>query len=429
MESQPRGSGWRSILLLIFSLGGTVLFISAAIGTLVLVELDENIMTETTVAASPMAIILTVSTMIAVGLLLLPVAWLSLGRLRGREFITFSFPALRPFGWIIILSLWILSLSLAMFFHDSPGAKWYVPFLHFFSIATPLYLVVRIGINRIPLGSSQRAWSVFGSGMTLSPLLSVIAEGVVIIFGLIVFGVYLGLNPEIAFEFERLANQIQEAPDLDSMIFLIGPYLKNPLTLLTALSFLSVFVPIIEEIFKSVGVLLVVDRLSTPAQGFALGMVSGAGFALAESLFASVTADDTWALTLGMRAISSAMHMLATGLVGWGIAYARLEKRYFRAFGMLLLAIMLHGAWNAGAVLSMAGGVGVMLSMPEFDALSVIMMFCGVGLIFMLMLGMFAALFLINLRLRTPLQPPPLPTEMGEVPHVLSSGGGGGGVK
>ena len=76
MESQPRGSDWRSILLLIFSLGGTVLFVSAAIGSLVLATVDESAFPEP--AASPMAIILTASTMIAIGLLLLPVAWLSL---------------------------------------------------------------------------------------------------------------------------------------------------------------------------------------------------------------------------------------------------------------------------------------------------------------------------------------------------------------
>ncbi len=61
----------------------------------------------------------------------------------------------------------------------------------FSSIALPIYLIIRIGINRIPLGSSQRAWSVFGSGMTLSPLLAIIAEGIVIVFGLIAFGVYI----------------------------------------------------------------------------------------------------------------------------------------------------------------------------------------------------------------------------------------------
>ena len=427
MDSQPRGSDWRSILLLIFSVGSTVLFISAAIGTLVLAAADKSVFPEP--AASPMAIILTASTMIAIGLLLLPIAWLSLGRLRGRNFSAFSFPALRPFDWILILSLWVITLSLASLFHDSPGAKWYVPFLHFFSIAIPLYLVVRIGINRIPLGSSQRAWSVFGSGMTLSPLLSVIAEGIVIILGMILFGMYLGLNPEKAFDIQRFVNQIRQAPDMDSLVFLVGPFLKNPLTLLTVLAFLSAFVPIIEEIFKSLGVLLVADRLNTPAQGFALGILSGAGFALAESLFASVTTDDTWALTLGMRAISSTMHMLATGLVGWGIAYARLEKRYFRLFGMLLLAILLHGAWNAGAVLAMAGGVGIMLSMPNFDIFSSILMLGGIGLIFTLVSGMYIALFLLNKRLRTSSQYPHLAEEINELPRVPSPGELDGGVK
>lgn len=429
MDSQSRGSDWRSILLLIFSLSGTVLFISAAIGSLVIVTINENFIPETT--ASPMAIILTASTLIAVGLLLIPVAWLSLGRLRGREYKTFSFPALRARDWIVILSFWFLALTLATLFHNSPGANWYVPFLHFFSIALPLYLVVRIGINRIPLGSSQRAWSVFGSGIALSPLLSVIAEGIVIIFGLILFGVYLGLNPEKVFDIERLANQIQQAPDLDSLVFLVGPFLKNPLTLLTALTLLSVFVPVIEEIFKSLGVLLAADRLSTPAQGFALGVLSGAGFALAESLFASVTTDETWALTLGMRAISSTMHMLATGLVGWGIAYARLEKRYFRLFGMLLLAMLLHGAWNAGAVFSMAGGVGIMLSMPDFDIISSIMLLGGIGLIFLLVSGMFVALFILNHRLRHFSQHPSLPLELGEVPRISPQGeqGNNGRVK
>ena len=412
MDSQPRGSDWRAILLLIFSLSGALLAVSAAIGSLVLMAVNESMLQE--VAPSPLANILTASTMIAIGLLLLPVAWLSLGRLRGREFEMFSFPPLRPWTWVILPAFWLLITTLATLFHDSPGASWFAPFLHFFAIAIPLYVIVRIGINRIPLGSSLRAWGVFGSGMTLSPALSVIAEGIVVIFGLIVFGVYLGLNPAKVFDIERLVNQIQQAPDMESLVFLAEPFLKNPLTLLIALVLLSIFVPVIEEIFKSVGVWLVADRFNTPAQGFALGVLSGAGFALAESLFASVTADDTWALTLAMRAISSAMHMLAAGLVGWGIAYARLEKRYLRLFGMMFLAMLLHGAWNAGAVFTTAGGVGIILSMPDFDIFSSIMMIGGVGLLFLLISGMFVALFMLNTRLRTPFQPPPQGEQDGE---------------
>lgn len=429
MDTRPSATDWRSILLLIFSLSGTLMAVSVAIGSLIFTALNGSFFLETN--TTPLVTTLTASSLIAIGLLLLPVAWLSLGRLRGREFETFSLPALRPWAWIIIPGIWLLLITIATLFRAGPGASLYVPLLHFFSIALPVYLVLRIGINRIPLGSSQRAWGVFGSGMTLSPTLAIIAEGIVILLGLILFGVYLGLNPGKMFDIERLVNQIESAPDIESLVFLLGPLLKNPLTLLTALTLLSIFVPVIEETFKSLGVWLVADRLSTPAQGFALGALSGAGFALSESLLASVTADDTWAITLTMRALSGAMHMLAAGLVGWGIAYARLEKRYFRLFGLMSLAMLLHGAWNAGAVLTAAGGVGIMLSMPDFDIFSSILMLGGMGLIFILTTGVFVALFVLNSRLRTPSQPLPTAAEMGEEPRVLSPGerDGGGGVQ
>ena len=429
MDTQPRGSDWRSILLLIFSLSGMVLAVSAAIWTLIMIDVNESAVRE--VNPSPLATTLTASSLIAIGLLLLPVAWLSLRRLRGLEFEIFSLPSLRPWSWIVIPGLWLLIVILATSFREAPGANWYEPVLYFLAVAMPIYLVICIAINRISLGSSQRAWGVFASGMTLSPLLAVIAEGIVIIFGLILFGVYLALNPEKMSDIERLVNQIQQAPDLDSLVFLIGPLLKNPLTLITALALLSVFVPVIEETFKSLSVWLVADRLSTPAQGFALGALSGAGFALSESLFASVTADETWGITLTMRAISGAMHVLAAGLVGWGIAYARLEKRYTRLFGLMFLAMLLHGAWNAGAVLSMAGGVGIMLAMPEFDIFSSILTLSGIGLLFLLMSGMFVALFVVNARLRASSQPTQLPGEMRESPSVPPPGEQGvrGGVK
>lgn len=398
MESHRRSADLRSILLLIFSLGGTALAISAAIVFLILGVAGEGILPKA--SPSPLAPILTASSLLAVGLLLLPAAWLSLNRLRGQDFEPYSLPPLRPQIWIALLGLWVLALTLATLFQDAPGASWYAPFLHFLSIVIPIYLVIHICINRIPLGSSQRAWGVFSTGMAVSPLLAVVAEGIVIVFGLIALGVYMGFNPDKMFEFERLMQQIEGAPDMESLIFLVGPLLKNPLTILTALTLLSVFVPIIEESVKSLGGWLVIDRLSTPAQGFAIGVLCGAGFAISESLFASVTADETWAATLTARAVSSAMHMLSTGLVGWGIAYAHLEKRYLRLAGLMVLAMLLHGVWNAGVVFTVAGGVGVALSIPEVDLLSSLIMLAGIGLIFLLAAAMFVSLFVLNYRLR-----------------------------
>jgi RsiW-degrading membrane proteinase PrsW (M82 family) len=417
MEAKPQSTDWRSILLVIFGLGGAILAISSAFGILVFLAANENFLTQ--MSTPILATTLVASTLIAIGLLLLPVAWLSAKRLRGWDFDSFILPPLRPWAWVLIPSVWLLVLVLATLFYNAPGASWYVPFLHFFSIALPVYFVIRIAVNRISLGSSQRAWGVFSVGLTLSPFLAIIGEVTMFALGIIVAAIYLSFNPNQALEVERLVQQINQAPNLDSLVYLLGPYLKNPLTLITALSFLSFLVPIIEESAKSLGVWLVSDRIKSPAQGFALGVLSGAGFALAESLSASLTADSSWGITLSVRAITSGMHMLATGLVGWGIAYARLEKRYLRLVGMALLAMFLHSVWNAGVVFTILGGVRTMLAMPNIDFLGASMTIGGAGLLLVLIVGMFIAFFAINRRLRDPALPASQPLETDEGVHIV----------
>lgn len=399
MDPKPRSADWRSILLVIFGLSGTLLAISSAIGIFIFMAVNKGVLVA--MDSSPLASVLTASTLIAIGLLLLPVVWLSVKRLRGLDFASLTLPPLRLWAWVAIPGLWVVVIALATLYHNAPGAHWYIPVLHFLSIALPIYLVIRIGLNRIALGSSQRAWGVFGIGMTLSPLLAVLGEVIMIVLGALGIALYLGLNPEKIAGIESLVDGFERAPDLDSLIYQAGPLLKNPLTLLAALAFLSFLVPIIEETAKTLGVWLASDRLTSPAQGFALGVLSGAGFALAESLSASLTADDAWAVTLSMRAISGSMHMLASGIAGWGIAYARLEKRYLRLVGMMLLAILLHSAWNAGAVLSVWGGTRAMLAMPGVDFWGALSAIGGMGLLFVMMGGMVVAFFVINGRLRT----------------------------
>jgi RsiW-degrading membrane proteinase PrsW (M82 family) len=405
MNSTQRVADWRSILLLIFALSMVLLTLSAAIGILIFMAVNRSSLSE--LNASPLTSVLTATTLLAMGLLLIPVAWLSMKRLRGEDFGTFVLPRVRVWEWIAIPVIWLLGLTLATLFYNAPGAVWYIPFLHFFSIALPLYFVLRLAVSRISLGSIQRVWGVFGVGMTIGPLLAIFFELCLIALGVLVVAVYLGFDPASMTEIERLISQIERTPDLDSLLIQLGPLLKSPLTLLAGLAFLSFLVPIIEETTKSLGVWFVADRLQFPAQGFALGALSGAGFALAESLSASLTPDDSWALTLGMRAVSGSMHMLASGLLGLGIAYARLEKRYFRLAGMTLLAMLLHAVWNAGAVLSVWGGARVMLAMPGFDFVGSVAALSGMGLLFFLIAGMFVTFFILNERLRAASPPPP----------------------
>ena len=118
MDPQPRSTDWRSILLLIFSLSSTLLTFSAGVGSLIFTSLNKSVLLEAN--TSQLVTILTASTLIAIGLLLLPVAWLSVKRLRGVDFETLNLPALRPWTWITLLGLWVLILVLATLFHDAP---------------------------------------------------------------------------------------------------------------------------------------------------------------------------------------------------------------------------------------------------------------------------------------------------------------------
>ena len=394
METQPHRYDWRSILLLIYSLASAFIALGMAAALLGAILLNRRSLD----VPAPLSSILGATTLIAIGLLLLPAGVLSWQRLNGRIFESFQLPRLSAWGWIVLSLLWIVVLILAGLFFDGSGAAWYLPFLHFLAVAIPVYLLVRVTIHTIPLGSIQRVWAVFESGYSLSLLLAIILETLMVALAIILLAIFIGLNPERLAEMQRLATRIEAAGDAEALIRMLGPFLRNPLTLLGALGFLSVFVPIVEELAKSIGVWLVVDRLRSPAQGFALGLLSGAGFALAESLSATLTPDGTWVLSFMTRAVSSCMHMLASGLAGMGISYLRLERNLLKMTFLTCLAILLHASWNAGAILMVYGGLRITLDLPQVNFAGILLGITGIGLLLVLGSGMLVALVLTNLR-------------------------------
>ena len=284
MQPPKQSSDWRTILLLIFSIGGILVMLMGAITTQVMGFFPDP---ESSVETSPLVRALVTSLMVTTALMLLPAGWLSLQRLRHQEIRPFQFPKFRPWMWVLYVLIWLLSLVLATLLFDAPSAGWYVPLFHFLSIALPVFAYVYILTGRISIGSNQRVWGVFSAGLLISPALSIVAEVALVLFSLVIVGIIIGFNPENLGTFQRTIERIQAATDLDSLMFVIQPVARNPLTLVVGLVLLSGFVPFIEETFKSVGVWLVFDKLETSAQGFALGAVSGAAFAFLESLGAS----------------------------------------------------------------------------------------------------------------------------------------------
>jgi len=103
---------------------------------------------------------------------------------------------------------------------------------------------------------------------------------------------------------------------------------------------------------------------------------------------------------IAARATSSLMHITASGLMGWGIASARLEKRYGRLAGMYLLAISIHGLWNGSVVLAVFGGLRLSLPGAGADLPGILLVLAGIGMLGSMLLTIAIMLPIINRQLR-----------------------------
>ncbi len=410
MDSSERGYNLRSYLL---AIGGSALALGAlcAGATLFLfVLVDPAAFTDGSDLATPLQVNLLASSLVVMGGLLVPAAVFSVRNILGKPQSSLTLRGLRWWEWVLLPLAWIGVLILATALFNSQMADWAIPALQALGVVLPIYILVRVAAAGIELGSPQHAWGAFASGMALSPILSAIVEITIIAALVAGLGIYLALQPESADAFESLVQRIERASGMEQMLILLGPLLRQPLTLFSALFYFSFLTPLIEEPIKSIGVWLGADRLRTPAQGFALGALCGAGFALVESMFATFSPDNSWGVTFLTRSASGLMHIAASGLIGWGIARMRLSRRYLPLIGMYVLGIAIHGVWNGAAISIVAGGLSIALDAVsnEINFLGIFMTLGGVGILFVMIIAIITFLPVFNHKLRRedPPQPP-----------------------
>ena len=284
------------------------------------------------------------------GVLLIPSAGYALMRILGKP-VTLRYPT-RHANWIILLLPPLILLG--HFSTQSALGKYvFLPAIHILAALIPVIWLLSLGLRGLPTGSKQRSWGVFGAGLVGAPFLSLIVEAALLIVLGIAALVYLAQIPEI-WDFFLYDAANPSAPDTDAFIKLLEPYLMRPGTIYLVLLFGALLVPLIEEIFKPIGVWLLAGRGLSAAEGFAAGVFSGAGYALFENFTLSAGGGgETWAVTVAARTGTSLMHILTAGLMGWALALAWRERRYFRLMGIYLLAVLLHGLWNMMVLFTM----------------------------------------------------------------------------
>lgn len=235
---------------------------------------------------------------------------------------------------------------------DSEPFNWLlIPLLTLPAVLFPIVILFGLGARGISLGPRWRTWNVLGISMTLVPFLTFVLEILLMAFLFVLGGLFISSQPRLVAQIERLSGQIYLLErDPQAVLDLLAPLVLRPEGFLVALSYFALLVPMLEELIKPLGVWLFSGQIRSPAQGFALGALSGSAYALIETLGVSPQTTD-WTTLLLTRLGTDILHVTTSALMGAGIVYAIHERRYLRLMGIYLLSVFLHGLWNGLAIL------------------------------------------------------------------------------
>lgn len=298
------------------------------------------------------------ATCFTAGLLQLPSAGYALWRLLGKRVVNLptTLSRLHPGLWILASPLVI---ALGYWVSGIPGLAWlFLPPLHVLAVGLPVFWLLYLAVRNLPLGSPQRMWGVFGSGLIAGPLLILVAEGLAGLLFIILAILIVASRPELLNKISELSQWfMNNNPSPEMLLERLGPYLKSPLVMLSVMAFAAGLVPLIEEAFKPIGVWLLFGRKMSSSAGFAAGALSGAGYALFESLSITI-GGQAWASVVVARIGTAVIHIFTAALVGWALVQAWQKRRYARLILAYLGAVVIHGLWNGLTVFVTLSSLG-----------------------------------------------------------------------
>jgi hypothetical protein len=293
----------------------------------------------------PLPVLIMSASLIFSGVLMLPSAYYSLWRLMGKPVVNSHnlLRKLQPAWWILALPP---VLILGQLFSQLQRVAWLgLPTLHLLAIGIPTIWLLYLALRGLPKGSNQRMWGVFGSGLVLGPFLIFLFETLALLAVILASVIYLSSEPELLAKLLKLASQLQQSQPPEALIKDLWDIMSRPAVLFSTIVFGALIVPMIEELVKPVGVWLLFGRKITPAAGFAAGALSGAGYALLESL-ALASGGQEWSVVVLARNGTSAVHILTTALMGWALVQVWQKKHYLQCLLAYFCAVAIHGLWN-----------------------------------------------------------------------------------
>jgi RsiW-degrading membrane proteinase PrsW (M82 family) len=396
MQSRSNFDHRGNILPLFFSGIGILVLLSRGIYLIASGINDPNPRTAPDLAAS----ILGGISMLYCSGLLLPTLVFALKRLRGQTILPITIRQIKLLQLVVLVPCWGLIVLIGTGISSYLDNGWIVAAPLFLLGATlPILIIVWIGIGGlIHNGSRRRLWTTFGYGLAGSTLIAVVLEYLIIGIAAMVIG-FLSLgNPELQSNLEQVKTLLVDARsgDMQTLLVNLTPAITNPLVIISILFFAAILAPLIEETVKPAIIWFMGNRLNSPAEGFVLGSLCGAGFAMMEGLLAAGSSTGMLGLGLVGRAAASLMHITASGIAGWGIASAQINKRHGFLVLTYILSVSIHGLWNGSAIMAVYGALRVMSWNMQIDFLGGSLIMGGLGTLMMEFFLMCCSMPLIN---------------------------------
>ncbi len=260
--------------------------------------------------------------------------------------------------WIYICFLFPVALGFGyLAFNQGVFPALLGPLAHISAAIIPVVFALAIVFRKGSPISAKRIWGHFLAGLWASPMVAFIVE-------------ILAALPLLLIAFATLFQEINSQGLIENLtrpeqwnesllVTQTQDLTNQPLILFLILTFLIVFVPLVEEAIKTIGIWPVIRRGFTQYQAFIGGAIAGAGYGLFEAFFLGQPGV-SWVPVMIARAGATLMHMITTALTSLGIARARESGRWSHALRYYFGAALLHSLWNISAL-----GVGVIVLFLE----------------------------------------------------------------
>lgn len=318
--------------------------------------------------AEALSMFLLMAGAILLGLLLLPGVYFNARKFFGAEDLTLRLPHISDWVFIpALIVIWSLTLVLGQLAAGHAVLSTLIlPLANVFAVSLPILLYVRLSLRGLDFPTARRSWSILGASILIVPSLALFFEAIAV--GVIVLLLFLyatsvpGLNETFNILIEAAKSGNASETELTK---LTASLLYAPGASIAMLSAFSLAIPLIEETFKLTVLWFYLGRIRRPVDGFILGVLCGAAFALTENVgFTSAGAGD-WSASIVARATSALPHIFNSGLLGWALVSAWKKHRYLRLAAVFFAVVLLHGMWNAVSLgLAMSGLASYVAEVP-----------------------------------------------------------------